>query len=77
MPEKKKEGSPRVLRVQTLSQHGIIHGSGRRKEERGRKENGWHGHYGLPASPSSDPSQAPSAHQRRHVGQWRYSSPVC
>ena len=28
--EKKKEGLARVLRVQTLSQHGTIHGSGRR-----------------------------------------------
>jgi hypothetical protein len=39
--------------VQTLSQHGSIHGSGRRKGRRKRKENGWHGHYGLPASPLS------------------------
>jgi hypothetical protein len=48
VPEKKKEGLARVLRVQTLSEHGAIHGS-ERKKGRTRKENGWHEHYGLPA----------------------------
>jgi hypothetical protein len=34
--------------VETPPQHGTIHGSGRRKGRRRRKENG--SHYGLPAS---------------------------
>jgi hypothetical protein len=35
-------------------------GAEERKERRAGKDNGWHGHYGLPASSSSDPSQAPT-----------------
>jgi hypothetical protein len=48
--------------VQTLSLHWTIHGSERRKGRRGRKESGWHGHYGLPTSSSSYPSWAPDVH---------------
>jgi hypothetical protein len=64
----KEQGIARVLRVQTLSQHGEIHGSGRKKERRRRKEKEWHGHYGLPASSSSDPSRAPDAHHHCTCG---------
>ena len=45
------------------------HTRGRKKEgKKGRKENGWHRRYGLPASPSSDPSRAPNVHHHRDVG---------
>ena len=48
--------------MQTLSQHRTIHGSGSRKGRKGRRENGWHGHYGSLASSSPDPSRAPEVH---------------
>jgi hypothetical protein len=65
VPEKNKEGLVRVLRPQMQSQHETKHVGGR--EERKEREKGWHGHYSLPASSSSDPSWAPDAHRRRHV----------
>ena len=67
MPGKKKKGLARVHRSQTLSQHGTIHGRGKRmkKGRMGRRKkgegeegygdgDGWHQHYCLPASSSSD-----------------------
>src|ERR1700679_952772 len=52
---------------QTLSRHGTIHESGKKMKKgrrgrlkKGEGEEGWHRHYCLPASSSSDLSLAPN-----------------
>jgi hypothetical protein len=55
-----------VLIVDNVSREGWYERE-RRMGRRGRNENGWHGHYGLPASLPSDPSRAPDALHYRHV----------
>src|SRR6267154_4829670 len=66
--ERRKKAQRESSKCKRLSKHGIMHGSGRREGRRRMKENGWHGHYGLPASSSSAPSWAPDAHHHRYVG---------
>ena len=68
LSEKNKE-IKRVLQVQTFLQHRITHGSERRKE---RDQVAWAGHYGLPTSSLSDPSQAPNVNNPWYVWTWQY-----